>query len=99
MASHIIEIPQERHWPAISDLIAEAIPNAIVSHLGTSFGSLYYNNIPFCSLLPLDKKTEGCKGAFTLKTLKEQKPKVLFCFPPIDNYTSKDTIDLIINYL
>lgn len=45
MRSYTIKVPQESYWPAISDLIAEAIPNAIVSSFSTAFGSLYYCNI------------------------------------------------------
>jgi ribosomal protein S18 acetylase RimI-like enzyme len=50
--------PQSKHWNCISDLIARTIPNAIVSHLGTDFGTTYYQNISqnegVCSLIAQD---------------------------------------------
>jgi ribosomal protein S18 acetylase RimI-like enzyme len=58
MRSYTIKVPQESHWPAIADMVAEAIPNAIVSSLSTAFGSLYYCNISqkqhSCSFVALD---------------------------------------------
>lgn len=37
-----IQKPCEKDWCEIASLIAKSIPNAVVSHLGTAFGSRFY---------------------------------------------------------
>lgn len=58
MNSYTLTKPEKQHWPSISVLIANSIPNTIVSHLGTTFGSLYYRNISqnqfSCTFIALD---------------------------------------------
>lgn len=37
--------PQDEQWCSIADLISQSIPNAIISHLGRKFGTLYYKEL------------------------------------------------------
>ena len=44
-ADLIIRPPEINEWIDIAELIADSIPNALVSKLGVKFGSLYYEHI------------------------------------------------------
>ena len=44
MKKYKIVAPEPYHWKSISRLISMSIPNAIISHLGVRFGSIYYQN-------------------------------------------------------
>jgi GNAT superfamily N-acetyltransferase len=45
MESLIFKIPEKQHWREIARLIADSIPNSIISHLGVPFAALYYEHI------------------------------------------------------
>ena len=36
---------ESQEWPVVADMIAAAIPNFIISHLGTAFGARFYRAI------------------------------------------------------
>jgi len=45
MESLIFKIPEKQHWREIASLIADSIPDSIISHLGVPFAALYYEHI------------------------------------------------------
>ncbi|WP_225073049.1 GNAT family N-acetyltransferase [Desulfuromonas sp. CSMB_57] len=45
MESLVFKTPEKHHWREIARLIADSIPNSIVSHLGVPFAALYYEHI------------------------------------------------------
>ena len=55
----LVTNPGNNHWVDIAELIASAVPNALVSKLGPRFGALYYENISkhplSCSYAVFDK--------------------------------------------
>src|SRR5512133_3012969 len=41
----VIRSPGPGDWPRIAELLAESIPNALASHFGQNFGSIYYRHL------------------------------------------------------
>jgi len=45
MNAYLIRSPTSEEWAAIAGLLAESIPNNLVSHFGPRFGALYYRHL------------------------------------------------------
>lgn len=75
----IIRPPRNGEWGKIAELLAESIPNALVSSLGRKFGSLYYEHIAkhrlFCRYAAFDK--DDRLAGVILGTLGHKASKVL----------------------
>ena len=45
ISRYTIENARDDDWQAIADLVAQAIPNALISKLGNRFGATFYSKV------------------------------------------------------